>query len=176
MEVHNEIISEDFIRQSFLDPSDDRVIDRILEAKIPGTEFTIGSMMSRDQAREMLRSAQKKHLAGNTETLPVSPQKKRQAARKRVGQRTGSVAARILKDLGFSVGGVEIALRVPGARGSKNNLVGVTRMLNTAINARLKIEKKKRGDVPRADMETTLSDLDAIGDEVREALKKALRT
>ncbi|MEJ1966508.1 MAG: DEAD/DEAH box helicase family protein [Gammaproteobacteria bacterium] len=175
MEVHNEIISEDFIRQSFLDPSDDRVVERILEAKIPGTEFTFGAMMGKEQVRELLRNAQKKHLTGAPETIPVSPQKRRQGARKRVPERTRSVAARILKDLGLSVGGVEIPHRVPEARGSKGNLVGVIRMMNKAVNERLGIQKKERGEVPRAEMETTLGDLDAIGDEVREALKKALR-
>lgn len=175
MEVHNEVISEDFIRQSFLDPDDDRVIDRILEAKIPGTELALASLMSRDQARAMLEKAQQKHLAGKPHSVPVSPQKRRQAARKRVAERAGSVAARILKDLGLAVAGRDIPHRITDARGSKNNLVGATRMVNSAINRRLGIKKGKRGDVPRTDMELTFQDLDAIGDEVREALKRALR-
>jgi DNA repair protein RadD len=174
MQVHNEIVSEDFVRQSFLDPNDDRVIARILETTIPGTEFTLGTMMSSDQAREMLKNAQQKHLSGNPEPMPVSPQKRRQAARKRVAQRTGSVAARILKDLRLSVIGHEIPQQVAEARGSKNNLVGVTRMLNKAVSARLGLNKNQRGDVAREEMEAAHKDLDEIGDKVREALSKAL--
>jgi excisionase family DNA binding protein len=174
MEVHNEVISEDFIRQSFLDPGDDRVINRILETKIPGTEFTLNTMMSKEQVREMLREAQKKHLAGSAEKLPVSPQKRRQGARKRVEERTGSVAARVLKDLKLAPTGYDIPKRVAQARGAKNNLIGVTRMIHKAVNAHLEIAKKQRGDVPREDMEAALRDLDGIGDTVREALLKAL--
>lgn len=174
MEVHDEIISEDFIRQSFLDASDDRVIDRILETKIPGTQVSLSSMMSREQVRDMLKNAQTKHLAGTVETLPVSPQKRRQAARKRVQERAGSVAARVLKDLGLTPGGYDIPRGVAAARGSKSNLVGVTRMIHTAVNDQLRIEKKQRGEVPREEMESALQDLDVIGDKVREALKEAL--
>ena len=50
----------------------------------------------------------------------------------------------------------------------------VTRMLNSAVNERLQIQKKQRGKVPRQDMEEALHDLDAVGDTVREALKEAL--
>ena len=175
MEVHNEIISEDFIRQSFLDANDDRVIDRILETKIPGTALTLSSMMSRDQVRDMLQNAQKKHLAGSAEKLPVSPQKRRQTARKRVEERARSIAARVLKDLDLTPAGYDIPKRVAAARGSKNNLIGVTRMIHKTVNEHLQIEKKKRGEVSREDMEAALRGLDAIGDNVREALKQALQ-
>jgi hypothetical protein len=175
MDVHNEIISEDFVRQSFLDPNDDRVIDRILEAKIPGTRLTFSSMMSRDQARAMLKEAQEKQLAGVAETFPVSPQKRRQAARKRLEERARSVAARVLKDLGLTPVGYDVPKKIASVRGSRNNLIGVTRMIHSAVNERLKIEKKTRADVPREGMETALHDLDAIGDNVREALKQALK-
>jgi len=50
----------------------------------------------------------------------------------------------------------------------------VIRMMNRPSTKRLGIQKKGTGRGARADMETTLGDLDAIGDEVREALKKAL--
>jgi DNA repair protein RadD len=175
MEVHNEIISEDFIRQSFLDASDDRVIDRILETKIPGTHLSLSAMMSREQVRDMLQNAQKKHLAGTAEELPVSPQKRRRAARKRVEERTRSVAARVLKDLKLSPGGYNLPAKVRAARGSRSNLIAVTRMVNSAINDRLQIERNTRGEVPREDMEAALHDLDAIADKVREALKLALQ-
>lgn len=174
MEVHNEVISEDFVRQSFLDPGDDRVIARILEAKIPGTDLTFSAMMSKDQVRNLLKESQNKHLSGVAESLPVSPQKRRQMARKRVADRTRSVAARVLQDLNLAPTGFELPKRVAAARGSTSNLIGVTKMISSAINDRLQIGKKKRGEVSREGMEEVLRDLDAIGDSVRETVKAAL--
>lgn len=172
MLVHDEIVTEDFIKQSFLDPSDDRVIDRILETKIPGIG-SVGQLMSRDQVREKLKESQRKMVEGMPEKLPVSPQRRRQGARKRVAQRPRAVAARVVKDLGMSVTGFEISRLVAAARGSKNNLEAAIRLLNRAINERLGIANSQRNEVPAADMEAVYKELDSIGDQVREQIKKA---
>jgi predicted trehalose synthase len=49
----------------------------------------------------------------------------------------------------------------------------VTRFLNRRVNERLGMANDQRGEVPRADMERVMEDLDAIGDEVAEQIKKA---
>ena len=172
MLVHGELISE-FVRQSFLDPDDDRIVDKILEAVVPGVGVTFGSFMTREQAREMLRKAHEKMLGGGPQPIPVPPQRKRQAARKRVADRTGSVAARVLKDVGLSVIGYEVGRLLTAAKGAQN-LAAVTRLLNRRVNERLGIANDQRGEVPRADMERVMEDLDAIGDEAAEQIKKAM--
>lgn len=171
MLVHGEVLSE-FVRQSFLDPSDERIVDRILEAVIPGIGVAFGTFMSREQAKEMLAKAQEKMLEGMPETLPVSPQRRRQAARKRLAERTKSVAARVTSDLGFAPGGFDVGRLLPEAKGS-NNLTATTRLLNNAVNARLGIGKKARNQPPALDVEAALNELDLIGDTVRDRLLSA---
>jgi excisionase family DNA binding protein len=172
MLVHGELIS-DFVRQSFLDPGDDRILDKILDAVVPGVGVPFRSFMSRDQARDMLKKAQEKMLEATPQELPVTPQRRRQAARKRVADRPRSVAARILKDLGLSVAGYDVAKAIPGGGGSRN-LAEVIRLVNREINERLGIANRQRGEVPAADLEAAMKDLDAIGDSVASRIGKAL--
>ncbi len=92
MLVHGELLS-DFVKQSFLDPNDDRIVDRILDAVIPGVGVPFRDFMTRDQAKAMLKKAQEKMLAVSPEAIPVSPQQRRRGARKRLADRPKSVAA-----------------------------------------------------------------------------------
>lgn len=171
MIVHGEIISE-FVKQSFLDPSDDRIIDKILDAVVPGVGIPFRDFMSRDQARAMLRKAQEKMLAQTPAPIPVSPQKRRQSARKRVAERPRSVAARVVRDLGLSVKGYEIGRLIPAVKGT-NNLSSVIRLLNIEINHQLHIAKKQRNKPSASEMESVMETLDDLGDRVREHIKKA---
>jgi excisionase family DNA binding protein len=171
MLVHGELISE-FVRQSFLDPDDSRIIDKILDAVVPGVGVPFRSFMSRDQARDMLKKAQERMLEGTPQAIPVTPQRRRQAARKRVADRPRSVAARVLKELGLSVNGFEVGKLVQAGRGAAN-LAAVIRLLNREINERLGVANNQRGDVPAADMEAVMNDLDAIGDAVTARIKSA---
>lgn len=171
MLVHGEIISE-FVRQSFLDPNDDRIIDKILDAVVPGVGVQFRSFMSADQARIMLKQAQQQMLGGQPTTLPVSPQRRRQAARQRVADRPRSVAARVLKDLDLSVNGFEVSKREKTVSGTRN-LAAVIRLIQREVNERLGIKGKQRNTVNAAEMETVRDDLDEIGDVVRDRLKVA---
>jgi superfamily II DNA or RNA helicase len=94
MLVHGELLS-DFVKQSFLDPNDDRIVDRILDAIIPGVGVPFRDFMTREQAKTMLKKAQEKMLAASPEAIPVSPQQRRRGARKRLADRPKSVAARV---------------------------------------------------------------------------------
>lgn len=171
MLVHGEIISE-FVKQSFLDPEDDRIIDKILDAVVPGVGVPFREFMSHDQARAMLKKAQERMLEGNPQTLPISPQKRRQGARKRVADRPRAVAARVIRDLGLSVGGFEVGRVMASARGT-NNLTGVIVLLHKEINQLLGIASKQRSKPSAAEMEAVMNDLDVVGDQVRERIKKA---
>ena len=89
-----------------------------------------------------------------------------------MADRPKSVAARVLKELGLSVNGFEVGKLVPAGRGAAN-LAAVIRLLNREINERLGIANNQRGEVPAADMEAVMNDLDAIGDTVTGRMKSA---
>jgi excisionase family DNA binding protein len=116
MLVHGELLS-DFVKQSFLDPDDDRIVDRILDAVIPGVGVPFRDFMTRDQAKAMLKKAQEKMLAVSPQPIPISPQQRRRGARKRLADRPKSVAARVLKDLKLAPGGFDVSKLISDARG-----------------------------------------------------------
>ena len=171
MLVQNEIISH-FIGSLFLDPDDDRVLDLIVEQKIPGTPLKVGDLKSREELREMLRAKRKEH-EHRSESIPVSPQRRRRAAKKRLTERTNSVVARVIRDLGLSLPGREIGNSISEVRGS-NNQVAVTRLLNIAINDSVGIPKKSRIKMTAAQAEQALQSLDRLGDGVRERIRQAM--
>lgn len=173
MQVHNEVISEDFVRESFLNPNDERVIDRILDTIIPGTGMKLAQVMSREHAKEMLATAQERMLQGNHQSIPVSPQKKRQGARKSVANRANSVAARLLKDAGLAVTGYHLSKMFPGL-GGKQNLAAAIQLLNREVNGEMGVDSGSRSQLARQPLEEAYENLDAIGDRVVEMIKKAM--
>jgi hypothetical protein len=172
MLVHGELLS-DFVRQSFLDPNDDRIIDRILDAIIPGIGIPFRDLMTAEQAREMLTKAQHKMLGETApQAIPVSPQRRRQGARKRLADRPKSVAARVLKDLGLAPMGREVGHAIPEAAGT-TNLISVLRLIQKAVNKELGVKSKERNKATADAAETAVEQLDKIGDEVRDCIRKA---
>ena len=171
MLVHGEILS-DFVRQSFLDPNDDRILDKILDAVMPGVGIPFREFMTRDQARAMLKAAQAKVLQGSLAPILVSPQKRRQAARKRLADRPKSVSARVLRELKLAPKGADVSRLIPEARGSAN-LVAILRLIHSEIDSRMGIGKGKRNEATADDAETTMAELDEIGDTVRDRIRRA---
>jgi len=169
MRVQNEVVRQ-FIESLFLDPDDDRVLDLIMKQKIPGTPFTVGDMKSRDELREMLK-AKRREQDQRPETVPVTPQRRRQAAKKRLSERTNSVVARILRDLELAPAGREVGAAVAKGRGSDNRMA-VTRLLNLAINASVGIGTGERNTMTAAQAETALDSLDRLGDQVRDEIRR----
>ncbi len=171
MMVHNEIVS-DFVKQSFLDADDERTINKILDSVIPGIGVPFRKLFTPEELKAKLKQAQEEQLEGVPQSIPVSPQKRRQAARKRLADRPKSVAARVLKDLSLGVGGFEISRLLPEAKGS-NNLIAAIRMIQSSINEQLGIEKKERNKPTADDVETTTEELDKIGDDLVQRIKDA---
>jgi len=159
------------VKQSFLDPSDDRVLDKVLDIDIPGVG-PLRKVFSREQLREKLLKAQEEVLQATPQALPVSPQRRRRTARKRLTERSRSVAARVLSDLGLGHAGYELGRLIPEARGS-NNLVGAFRLINVAVNERLKIGRNEWNRPSADDNELTLDELDQIGDELKARIEQA---
>jgi len=173
MLVHGELLS-DFVHQSFLDPNDDRIVDQILKAIIPGAGgISFGDIMNKDQARAMLKKAQEKVLGAQAhESIPVTPQRRRQGARKRLADRPKSVAARVLKELKLAPNGPDVARLAPEVKGA-NNLVALIRLVHKGVDEHLGITKNERNKPSANDAEATMEALDKIGDAIRDRLKKA---
>jgi DNA repair protein RadD len=105
--------------------------------------------------------------------LPVQPQDRRVQARKRLSQRTNSVVARILKDLGFVPAGREVGKAVKGVAG-RDNRAAVTTLMHKAVNDHLGITSGKRKSPDVDDNEDALAALDVIGDQVRDAIRREI--
>lgn len=169
--VDNESISH-FLERAFLDPNDDRVLDELLAANLG--PIPLGSLVDREVLRQALRDHQARFAAAGPESVPVSPQRRRRSARTRLRERTGSVAARILKDTGVPRQGRDIAKALPGAGPLSPNAQYVTRLLNREINAFLGIKSKQRGELSSEQAERALDELDALADRVRDRIIDAL--
>lgn len=169
--VDNELISH-FIDRAFLDPDDDRVLDEMLAAVKVGP-LTLGDLINRETLRQRLRENQKA-MAAEPAAIPVSPQRRRRTARTRLRERTGSVAARILKDTGLSRQGRDVAKAVPGAGPMSPNAQYVTRLLNREVNSFLGIKSNQRGDLSSEQAERALDELDQLGDRVRDRIIEAI--
>lgn len=168
--VDSELVSH-FIDQAFLDPEDDRVLDELLAQPIAGG-LTIGDVVDREALRDRLR--QKNATATEQPTLiPITPQRRRKHARTRLNERTGSVAARILKDLGMGRQGREVS-RVMGG-GPAPNATVVTKLLAAETNKSIGIGPKARKTISAVQAEKALRDLDQLGDTVRDRIATAMK-
>jgi superfamily II DNA or RNA helicase len=165
--VENEIVGE-FISKSFLDPEDDRVLDELLAREIGGG-LRVCDLISREDLRKRVREHQRDQEVAVV-PQPVQPQRRRVAARKRLPERTRSVAARVVDDLGLSVNGREIGAWNKAAAG-QDNLAAVVQLLNRRVNGFLSIGSGQRGEIGADAAERALAELDRLGDEVRDALR-----
>ena len=162
MLVDDEIIGE-FISKSFLDPEDDRVLDEFLAREIGGG-IKLADLMSRDELRDRLRVRQKTELEPFM-AAPVQPQRRRVQVRKRLSERAGSVAARVLQDLGLSPMGREVGRAIKTVRG-RDNLSAAIELMNRRVNEHLGIGRAQRGKISAEQAEDALAALDTLGDEV----------
>lgn len=170
MQVDNEIVSH-FIGASFLNPEDERVLKEILSREvIAGVK--VGDLMTKDSLQQKLRKMQES-LDQQPKKIPVSPQRRRQAARKRLSERSNSVVNRIIADLGFKQGGWEVG-KVITSVGAQDNRSAVTELLNKAINKSVGIASKQRKDMSADQAENALENLDNVGDQVRDEIRNHL--
>lgn len=168
--VENEFVSH-FIDQAFLDPDDERVLDELLARKIGPIQLS--DVVDRDALRHALRERQAA-LASEPAPITVTPQRRRRSARTRLRERTNSVAARVLSDLGLSRQGRDVAKAVPGAGPLSANTQYVTRLLHKEINEFLGIKSGQRGELSADQAARALAELDRFGDHVRDRIKEAI--
>jgi DNA repair protein RadD len=167
MLVNNEILAN-FIDQSYLDPTDDRVLDEMLARDVaPGV--TLGDITTIEQLRAVLLAKQALQLTETPTSIPVSPQRRRQASRKRLNQRVGSVANRVLDDLGLPRQGRQLGKVIKGPL--QPNAQVVTRLLNAAVSDEVGGSREQAS----ADaLDRAYQKLDAIADEVRDEIANKL--
>jgi hypothetical protein len=167
MLVDNEILSS-FVDQAYLDPTDDRVLDEMLDREVaPGVK--LGDLVNRDQLRKTLLDKQTSASPDAPTPIPVSPQRRRKAARTRLNQRVGAVVNRVLDDLDLPRNGREVAKVVPGPM--QANVQVLTRLLNKAVTGAV---GDTRGDASADQLESAFHRLDELGDRVREELARKL--
>ena len=160
-----------FIDQQFLDPHDDRYLDQMLTQPLPGG-LKLGDLIDRETLREQLLA---RAPTPDTPTpIPVTPQRRRQTARKRLDERERSVAARILRDLGLSRQGWQVAKAVGGAQGP--NAQTVIRLMKSQVNKTLGIKSGERKTISADQAENALAALDGIGDTVRDRVRAAMES
>ena len=122
-------------------------------------------LISKDTLRQALIEKQAPNSADEHTLIPVSPQRRRQSARKRLDERTRSVANRVLDDLGLSHRGHEL-LAVVGGRRCANNEV-VVRLLNKAVTD----VTGSRASASADSLEEAFGQLDKLADTVRDDLQ-----
>ena len=167
MLVNDEILTS-FIDQAYLDPSDDRVLEEMLAKEVaPGLK--LGDIVLLDQLRAALLEQQAARAAYVPTAIPVSPQRRRQSARKRLNQRAGAVANRVLDELHLPRQGRQLVKLVKGPMAPNSQVV--IRLLNKAISAEVNDD---RGEASADDLERAYKKLDAIADEVRDDIAKKL--
>lgn len=161
MLVNNELLAS-FIDQAYLDPTDNRVLEEMLAKEVaPG--LILADITTMEQLREALIAKQAKRPDQAPAAIPVSPQRRRQSARKRLNQRVGSVANRVLDELEVSRQGRQLAKVEKGPLSS--NLQVVTRLLNTAVSNEVGTDREQASV---EDIERAYNKLDTIADQVRE--------
>lgn len=171
MVVQNEIISH-FIEQEYLDPMDDAVIDDLVqEFRRRGLDpEALG--LSRENLRQRLIQARTRESMEPRE-IPVTPQRRRQEARRRLNERSRALASRILNALGASINGRNIVMAYPELR-SANNYAAVIMIVNGAVNERLEADGGTRGEIPLERLEEVLDQIDQIGDAVQARIQERL--
>jgi DNA repair protein RadD len=105
--------------------------------------------------------------------IPVTPQRRRREARRRLDERARALTSRILNALGASINGRNIVMAYPELR-SVNNFAAVIQIVNRFVNERLDADVGTRGEIPLERLEEVLDQIDQIGDEVQADIQERL--
>jgi DNA repair protein RadD len=172
MTVHQEIIDR-FMSDPYLDPSDDAVIDNLINVMREQGMDPDALGLDRDELRRrLIQSRERADTPSELRELPVQPQARRRVLRQQLRELTQSAANRICESLHEPPTGVRIAL-LGGAPG-QNNLGAVIARMHRAVNGRLEIESGERRELSLDQIEAVLPLLDEIADAVETELKEAL--
>jgi superfamily II DNA or RNA helicase len=176
MRVSEELLGN-ALNLPFLDPDDDRVLDQAwaaVTASLQGVGITPDKLgLTREKLKETLKQAHAKGASAPPEDLPVSPQKRRQALKKRLNERCASVAARVLMELKLNRAGRDVGNVIRKYAGDDNTTV-VTRMVNAAVNEKGGMKGKDRARASEDQLKSAYDAADAAGDEVCGQIQTAM--
>jgi DNA repair protein RadD len=160
-----------FRNRSFLDPSDDRVIEEMLDAKGPGG-FSFRELgISAETLRAQL-DHRKEHDEKPADSIPVQPQIRRQTLRGRLDSRSKSIHQRILADLGLARAGFDIRRSIKETHG--NNADALFALLNREINESVGQEQHSRDKWSLDQLQAAYDSLDDIGDQLAGTIRTAI--
>ena len=153
---------------------DDRVLDEFLNREIGGG-IRLGQLLSREELRAKLAEQQSKTETTDTEftDLPIQPQRRRVQARKRLNERTRSVANRVLNDLSLPPAGRQVGQAIKSVRGQSNR-AAMIELMNHRVNQHIGISSKKRSTISADQAEDALAALDQVGDSVADEIRAGL--
>jgi DNA repair protein RadD len=170
MVVTEEFIDR-FLSDSFLDASDDALIDNAMAVlREQGLDLEALGLTREDLQRRFATARER--LSPEPERLIVQPQEHRKALRERLREQTQSAANRILEALDERPGGRRIALL--GGTGAANNLGAVIALMHRAVNDHLGIDSDERLHQSTDALERGIADLDTIADRVQADLRARL--
>lgn len=160
-----------FLNRSFLDPSDDHVIEEMLDTPGPGG-FTYRALGITAEVLRAQLEHRKEHQEEPADSVPVQPQVRRQTLRTRLDTRSKSVHQRILNDLGLARAGFDISRAVKGMRG--NNADALFMLLNREINNFVGQGIKTRERWTLDQLQSAYDSLDEIGDQMAASIRVAM--
>jgi DNA repair protein RadD len=165
MSAVDEIVSH-FITESFLDPNDDRVLETILNQPIAGTPLKVRDLIDKEKLKTQILQNHARLREQQPEEFVVQPQDKRIGARKRLFERSKSVANRVLKDLKLPRAGRQVGKLFTEARG-KSNADALIVLMGIRVNTALEQEgivDGSRSEASVTALENVFKELDTIGD------------
>lgn len=162
--VQGEIIGS-FLHDASVDLTDDRVLDEILKQEVmPGVPLRT-VITDREAFRaNLLDQQQEQQPRADHEPIPASPQRRRQETRRRLAERSNSVATRILADLGLGATGRQLS-RASG-RGHQSNRQTAIALMHERVNDFIGIDPGMRADISGDQAATALNELDALADQI----------
>ncbi|RZA16253.1 MAG: hypothetical protein EOP02_23385 [Proteobacteria bacterium] len=128
-------------------------------------------LVDKEALRATLKQKQLDAADGAPLAISIQPQDRRVQARRRLAERSNSVAARVLQDLGLTMIGREVGRAVKEVAGRDNRSASIE-LVHKHVNDSLGINKKQRSSISLEQAEKALAELDAIGDEVVAAIRK----
>ena len=128
--------------------------------------------LSRDNLRQQLIQARTR-VGIEPREIPVTPQRRRQEARRRLNERSRTLANRVVTVIDASINGRNIALAYPKLR-SVNNFAAVIQIVNRTVNERLQADGRTRSEIPLERLEEVLEQIDQIEDEGQGEIQERL--
>lgn len=172
MQVLEEVV-ERFVEVGFLEADSKALVDDVIQAlQLRGVSFdTLG--LSRRELEQRLLSGRAVERVGAVARSIVQPQKKRQEARKRLGERVRAGAKELLNELGLKVTGYELPRLFPEHQVS-NNVAAAIILLNLEVQRFLGTSSEERDILSADELERAHEHIDELIDRAATMVHKKM--